>query len=209
MIRAGQILQKERLRKGFTLKDVSNATKIQETFLAAIESGEYEKLPASSYAQGFVRNYAAFLGIAERNLLPIFRREFNEKEYFRVLPEGMAGTERGVLTRVRVGLPVLTGLLLALFVSGFILFQYRFALLSPPLEVSVPQEGEVVSQKLTVFGKTDPNAAVFVNGEPVSVARDGIFRKTLSLFEGRAILRIVAKNRIGSQTIIERHAEVR
>ena len=81
MIRAGEKLREERLKKHLTLEEVSRATKIKESFLLAIEKGEYKKLPPATYAQGFVRNYAGFLGMPEQEILAIFRREYDEEEH--------------------------------------------------------------------------------------------------------------------------------
>ena len=64
MIKAGEKLQEARLSKGLTLEDVSKSTKIKISYLEFIENGEYEKLPSVSYAHGFVRNYAKFLGLS-------------------------------------------------------------------------------------------------------------------------------------------------
>ena len=87
MIRAGQKLRDERQRRGLTLSEISNATKIKVEFLSAIEKGEYEKLPSASYAHGFVGNYAKFLDFEEEEILALFRREFDGKKVYKVLPE--------------------------------------------------------------------------------------------------------------------------
>src|SRR3989344_231387 len=89
MIRTGQKLRDERIRRGLSIDDVAKATKIRSSFLLAIEKGDYSKLPSSAYVQGFVRNYAEYLGLSKREVLAIFRREFDEEKVFRVLPEGM------------------------------------------------------------------------------------------------------------------------
>ena len=52
MIRVGQLLRDERVRKRLTIEEVAKATKIRTNFLSAIEKGEYKKLPSSAYAQG-------------------------------------------------------------------------------------------------------------------------------------------------------------
>ena len=85
MIRLGQRLREVRIGKGISLEEVSRATKIKIAFLSAIEDGMYEKLPSSSYAQGFVKNYVQFLGFSEREAMALFRREFDEKRIFKVV----------------------------------------------------------------------------------------------------------------------------
>jgi cytoskeleton protein RodZ len=63
----GQELCKARQRKGKMLKDVSRELKILPHYLLAIEKNEFEALPGRVYAIGYVRSYAAYLGLdAER-----------------------------------------------------------------------------------------------------------------------------------------------
>lgn len=208
MVRAGQKLQEERLRQGLTLEDVERATKIKASFLSAIEKGEYHKLPASSYAQGFVRNYTLFLGLSERDILPIFRREFNEKEFFRVLPEGLTNREEIRLRRLRVGQTATLLFLIFLAIASYVLFQYRYAIINPPLAVYLPKEGQTVETEIVVSGKADVNATVTVNEEVATVDEEGNFEKRITLFPGKATITASAKNRLGRETVIKRHVSV-
>ena len=101
-------------------------------------------------------------------------------------------------------------ILLAIILLGYIFFQYRYAIISPPLEVLAPTEGAVVSsRKIVVSGKTDPNATVFVNNDNVSLDSDGIFKKSINVFPGKTIIRVKAINYFGKEKIIERHIEVK
>jgi len=102
MIHVGEKLCEERVRKGLTLEDVARSTKIKLSFLSAIEKGEYEKLPSSTYAHGFVRNYAKFLGLPEHETLAIFKREYAEENFFKVLPEGMARNADFSLSKFKI-----------------------------------------------------------------------------------------------------------
>src|SRR3989344_8168593 len=93
MLRAGERLQEIRLEKDLSLEEVSENTKIKKNFLEYIEKGEYNKLPSVSYATGFVRNYAKFLGLSEKEMLALFRREFDSEKAYRVLPKGFESKE--------------------------------------------------------------------------------------------------------------------
>lgn len=61
-----------------SLKEVESATSIRTMYLEAIESGQMEKLISPIYAQGFVRQYATFLGLDGDRIITensdIFRR---------------------------------------------------------------------------------------------------------------------------------------
>ncbi len=102
MIKVGQRLKDARLEKGLSLEDVAKETKIRESFLSAIENGEYGKLPSPSYTQGFVRNYAVFLGLSERETMVLFRREFSQDKDIKVLPKGFVNDDPLKVTRIKV-----------------------------------------------------------------------------------------------------------
>lgn len=209
MIRAGQKLREQRITKGLSIEEVSKATKIRASYLLAIEKGDYQKLPASTYIQGFVRNYANYLELNEQKILALFRREFDEEKTFKILPEGLV-KEDFPLHRLRVADTAKIIILLVIIVFGYILFQYRYAIISPPLEVLAPTEGAVISSRtITVSGKTDSNATVFVNNDNVSLDSDGIFKKSINVFPGKIIIRVKAINYFGKEKILERHIEVK
>ena len=142
MIKAGQRLKEERLKQGLTLDEVSQNTKIRKTFLDAIEKSEYERLPASTFAQGFVRNYTQFLGLAENEVIPLFRREFDEERVFRVLPEGVA-TDFPI-SRIKKSQLILIPLLF-LIVIFYLVFQYKDAIVNPSVNIQSPKENQIIS----------------------------------------------------------------
>jgi len=59
----GQDLCRVRQRQGKELSDVSLVLKIRPHHLIAIEEGRFDVLPARVYAIGYVRSYAAYLGL--------------------------------------------------------------------------------------------------------------------------------------------------
>src|ERR1041385_6043108 len=89
MIRLGQLLYRERSRKHLSLEEIEKAIKIKSSFLAAIERGEYTKVPSPAYAKGFVINYAVYLGLTKNEALALSKREFDEKSAYKVLPDSL------------------------------------------------------------------------------------------------------------------------
>lgn len=209
MIKVGQRLKDARLEKGLSLEDVARETKIRASFLSAIENGEYGKLPSPSYTQGFVRNYAVFLGLSERETMVLFRREFSQDKEVKVLPKGFVNDDPLKISRIKVSQAVAGIIVIALLIGGFLLFQYRSAFLDPNLEVTTPEENSVVPQEMVIKGSTDPNVTLLVNDEPVTVDSNGEFSKTITAFPGETVITIEAENTFGRQTIIERTVQVR
>lgn len=210
MVSASQRLYEKRRAKGLTIEEAAKATKIRPAFLSAIERGEYEKLPKGTYAQGFVANYAEYLGLPKKELAALFRREYNAEKSFTVLPESLSKKKEVSIKKWRLhqGIPFAIGTFLLLI--AYLGFQYRHVFLNPTLTVDTPKENAVSkSQSITVTGKTDPTNTVSVNNTPVSLDQDGTFKKMIDVFPGKTIINIKAVNPSGKETIIERPVEIK
>jgi len=209
MIRAGQRLKETRLQKGFSIEAVSQGTKIRPNFITAIERGEYQKLPSPAYAQGFVRNYAEYLGLSSTEVLALFRREFDEEKAYKVLPTGFSKQREFPITRRRIQRAVYLMAVVFLLLGGFLLYQYRSAFFDPMLSVTSPKEGAITSLQVTVQGKTEASATVMVDNVPVAVDDEGTFIKRVTLFPGKETIEVRSKNRFGRESVMERRIEVK
>lgn len=208
MIRLGQRFRYARKKKNITLEQASKDLRIRSEFLQALEKGEYKELPSSAYVMGFVGNYAQYLGLSKKETVAMFRREFDEEKEYTVLPDKFTNRTDFKVHKFRFPqLGILVVIILGIF--GYILFQYRFAFLDPLLEVSSPVEKVTLhTTEVTVVGRSDPNATIFVNNDAVSVNKDGTFRKQLGVFEGETVITISAVNRFGKKSTIERRVTV-
>jgi cytoskeleton protein RodZ len=72
MTEFGQLLRQAREAKGVSLAQVERATRIRRDYLEALEAHEFSHLPATTYARGIVRNYAAYLGLDPSEMLAGF-----------------------------------------------------------------------------------------------------------------------------------------
>jgi hypothetical protein len=71
----GPTLREARKRREVEISAVAEATRIRPRFLHAIESEEWDVLPGGVYTRGFIRAYAAYLGLDGDRLAEDFRRE--------------------------------------------------------------------------------------------------------------------------------------
>ncbi len=210
MTNAGEKLYEERIRRGLSLEEVAKATKIRQSFLSNIEKGEYKKLPSGTYAHGFVRNYARFLGLPENELLALFKREYDEEKFQKVLPDGLLRKSDFPLKRIKFAQTFKILILVFIVLVAYIIFQYRAAIFGPSLNVSNPLENAIISsQEVTIVGKADSNSTVFINSEPASLGKDGNFKKTINVFPGKTKIIIKAVNNFNKTTVVERHIEVK
>src|SRR5579883_1516453 len=209
MITFGEKLREERKKQGFTLEEVAKATKIRVNFLQAIESSEYQKLPGTSYAHGFVKNYIEFLGLPVREYMALFRRGYDEKEQRRLMPKGFVGEEKISLRKFSIQQAVWLGVCIILALAAYVVYQYRAAIWSPMLTVVSPKENSVISsQTVIISGTTDPNTAVTINALPVYIDANNAFTKELPVFPGNVTLTVKAVNSFGKMTTVERHVKV-
>lgn len=209
MIHIGQRLKEIRLQKGLSLEDVAQATKIRSSFLSAIEKGEYHKLPSSSYAQGFVQNYATYLGLPKRETLALFRREFDEKNMIKVLPDNFVQDEKLKGRSIKIHQAVILVGIALILLGSFLFYQYRAAFFAPPLTVSEPTEDISTTTDITVIGTTDPNVTLTINNLPVAVEENGEFTKRITVFPGKSIVTIKAVNNFGKENVIEKTITVK
>lgn len=205
MVSASKRLQEARLQKGLTLDDVSRETKIRLQFLEAIENGQYHKLPSGTYVQGFVANYADYLGLPKREMNALFRREFQEEKSFTVLPEGLTKKTDFPVHQKKIRQTFL--IMGVLFLCGlfYVFLQYRSIFFNPPLEITEPENNaSIQSHTITIKGTTDPNVTLTINSIPVSINADGTFTKALDVFTGKTTVKVKAINKFGKETVVER-----
>ena len=70
-----QLLKQTRERYGQSLRDVSANLRIRLAYLQAIENGRFRELPGPTYAVGFVRSYAEYLGLDAAEIVRRFKGE--------------------------------------------------------------------------------------------------------------------------------------
>ncbi len=68
----GTFFREAREAKGLTLEQVGASTRIQESYLKAIEEEHFHVLPQKVFTKGFVRTYAQTLGLGEEEALRRF-----------------------------------------------------------------------------------------------------------------------------------------
>jgi cytoskeleton protein RodZ len=76
----GQDLRAARMRRGDDLATVSRALKIRKDHLCAVEEDDLNGLPGKTYAVGFVRSYAAYLGLDAGLMVERFKQEISGRQ---------------------------------------------------------------------------------------------------------------------------------
>ncbi len=74
-IGVGELMRLTRERLGHELQTVANQLRIRLSYLEAIEDARFRDLPGTTYAVGFVRSYADYLGLDGADIVRRFREE--------------------------------------------------------------------------------------------------------------------------------------
>lgn len=117
----GSWLKAAREKEGVTLEDVSSITRIGKNYLEAIEEGAESKLPSQAYTRGFIRLYAAHLGLPAEDVLSRLENRTTETL---ISPTGLLPSSPVSKGRAIPFLPILiiTALLVLVSASAYYFF---------------------------------------------------------------------------------------
>jgi cytoskeletal protein RodZ len=65
----GELFKQKRKERNLSLKEVESATSIRMVYLQAIEEGSVSKMLSPVYAEGFLKQYAAYLGMDGEDII--------------------------------------------------------------------------------------------------------------------------------------------
>lgn len=200
----GERLQKIRTERRLSLAEVAKSTKIQVKYLTYLEEGEYLKLPADVYVRGFLKSYAAFMGMNENALIKQFMREKGIQRNIK-----KTDGEEKIRKPINFSSFVLTPKIIivssiAIFVVGCFFYLYREVnsfVSSPRLFILNPVDGATINDKaVRVEGKAEKDSILFINDQPVLVNEKGEFAEEIGLKGGLNKITVKAKNRFDRES---------
>ena len=81
MFEIGYSLKAARERQGIGLPEAELATKIRAKYIRALEEEDFATLPADTYARGFLRTYAEYLGLDGEIYVDEYASRFHNAEW--------------------------------------------------------------------------------------------------------------------------------
>ena len=91
----------------------------------------------------------------------------------------------------------------------YLIFQYINFISPPSLDLIKPVEDHIASETtLVVEGKTDSDATIKINNQPVLADDEGKFLAEIEIFEGTKEIVVVAKSRSGKEAVVKRKISV-
>jgi cytoskeleton protein RodZ len=141
----GQDLRAARLRLGDDLATVSSTLKIRKDHLEALEEDRLEALPGRTYAVGFVRSYATYLGLDAQEYLERFKEEIAGRAEGAHLTPYIDPGER----KLPQGWQIIAIAFVALLIFGIYLVVKAVSSEAPPPVAPVPAEIANTAQPVT------------------------------------------------------------
>jgi len=118
----GKILKKEREMRNISLEKIYSFTKIKEHHLEAIEEDRYELLPPPLYVKGYLKIYAKYLSLDEKDILLLYENYLKSllpPEPPRLLPE-VSPPKKSIRPLLPSSLIIVTFLFTSLFIAYLI-----------------------------------------------------------------------------------------
>jgi cytoskeleton protein RodZ len=141
MSQLGDTLRERRIALGITLDQAEEHTKIRGKLLAALEDGDYGRLPNPGYVRGYITSYARYLELDTVPLLAMYRAETGAGRYHEVAPQDTAVSPRGEQHAVPWRVGVAAVVVLALLSLGiWSVLKLRSGPEKPPPIPTVPTE---------------------------------------------------------------------
>lgn len=197
MFRASNILNNARLEKELDLNDISKKLKIPVRYLEAFETENISNFPSEPYCSLMVKDYADFLGLNGKEILSVFRRDFEQKR-----KSGASTKEKFSFTPQKTF--TFTVVILLFIFSVYILSEYIKFNKPPKLKVNWPSKSIVVDNNVEISGITDPESTISINGDLVLVDNNGKFQKKITFATSEAKIRVESKSLSGKTTIDEK-----
>ena len=92
-------------------------------------------------------------------------------------------------------------ILLFVLVGLYALFQFRFIILGPHIEIDSPLDGEVIeSSTVTISGTAQNIVFISLNDRPIYIDEKGHFEEKLIVSPGLSIMSMKARDRFGRET---------
>lgn len=199
-------LRQARINRGLRLDQVAARLNINQKYLAALEAGDFNQLPAGVYGKNFLKEYAQFLKLDYKKFLEIFENNLSVSQ---------VEQKRGIFSKQVASpkhfliVPKIIKAFVLLIIVVACLYYLNFLLekiVAPPrLIINQPAPNLITKNKsVTVRGLTEAEAEILINGETIISQVGGQFFKEVELKDGLNIITITAQKKYS-----EKKTEVR
>lgn len=211
----GELLKQSRTALKLSIDDVSDRTRIPAKYLYWLEKGEYDKLPALVYAQGFLVKCSKIFNLDKKELIEKYLKEASE--FSKVSPKNiLIGLESGrnanltkkslMFTITPKVIAMCLSVLIVVGIVGYFGQQVYNLVRSPEIVIYNPPTDKVVTDHIqSLEGRILGANILTINGKTTNFNEDtGELKEIINLSEGLNVIELKAQNRMGKETILIR-----
>lgn len=195
----GEKLRQKREEKNISIKEASDELKIPIEYLSAIEKEDWSKIPGEIYIKNFLKTYCDFLSIHFGLSFNYYKKQKEQNSLKKQeIKENKLKNFANSITphRFRSFLFVVV----LLFFLGYIYYETSNYIKPPKLEIFQPNKDYVTKDNLvTILGKTDEEALLYINGQNIALEDDGVFSIEVKLKYGLNNFEIISQRKHGRQ----------
>ncbi|HBR80409.1 MAG: XRE family transcriptional regulator [Candidatus Uhrbacteria bacterium GW2011_GWE2_45_35] len=201
----GEKIKALRKHRNWTLREMSEATKIQRKYLEAFENGKYDILPEPIYAKNFLKKYISTLGGDPKYFISLF--EENVRKCDLVSPHRLPAQRARALAFFSAHRlwKFLIGLVFVAALVSYLGWQITSLLAPPVITIFEPTDGiEVQDATITIKGTVNRESEIFVNNNKIIPDTDRNFSTKITLERGLNVITIEAKTRHSKMATVYR-----
>jgi cytoskeletal protein RodZ len=201
MFSVGEILKKERERKGISLSQVEKGIRVRKKFLEAIEQNKWESFSSKVYISGIIKNYSDYLGLDSKRSLAFFRRDYERKEDVRFKRKISSKYLTPQTKKVAIGVIAVVFLIFSIYFG----YQLKLYFSIPAVNIISPKINLFTTEdKIKITGQTEKDAAVTILGDRIFQNKDGIFEYDMPLKNGKNDLTVEVVGANGRKTVLQK-----
>jgi len=209
-ISLGEFLVQKRKEKGLSLEKISQETKINLTYLKAIEEDDYSNLPPPVYLRAIVKKYSQYLHLNSDEVLKLLsqtnHRQWKAGDKDSLPKNRFAVPQIKIFVYLRSFFTQLFKFILVFCILGYLLYEISFLIFPPKIILISPSKDYSTDKKeLNISGKAIRAKNVFLEEQPLTLDKEGNFSYSLTLNPGLNQIKITATNHLGRQSEITRN----
>jgi transcriptional regulator with XRE-family HTH domain len=153
----GQLLREAREKKGLSIAEVEQETRIRQAQIEALEEENYKELPSEIYCKGLLRNYALYLGLDLKEVMTLYG---GDKESVGPTTPVAQGFEppKGMAVSSWLFIDLFLGVLIVAAIIVVAILAYDRRMISPlvsPPTTATPTRHSSLASPVLVFTPTD------------------------------------------------------
>jgi len=188
MSEIGEYLKSERLKKGYSIEDIQEMTKIRTRYIQAIETGNYDILPGKFYARAFIKNYAEVLDLNTNDIISELERELPlEIEY--EIPQNPR--KNNIIKKPNIMFFNFSHkIIIFLFVSIIVFFIYQFIVTNYSKNnenLTTPSPPEINFNNQLINNENKPTTNTTDDASKTDIIKNVIITKLNSTYTGKTL----------------------